>query len=120
MNKILLICVMLCTLGLNTACQTPIRNTEPDDSAVWGTTEDGDELFLFVEHEPEFPGGMDSLYSFLNKNIHYPQKAIEGKFEGKVYAHFIVEKDGSITNAQIVRDIVYGNEEADSIAAELG
>ena len=120
MNKILLICVMLCTFGLNTACQTPIRNTEPDDSAVWGTTEDGGELFLIVEHEPEFPGGMDSLYSFLNKNIHYPQKAIEGKFEGKVYAQFIVEKDGSITNAQIVRDIVYGNEEADSIAAELG
>ena len=77
-------------------------------------------MFLIVEHEPEFPGGMDSLYSFLNKNIHYPPKARERKYEGKVYAQFIVEKDGSITNAQIVRDIVYGNEEADSIAAELG
>ena len=111
---------MLCTWGLNTACHTPNRNTQTDDSAVWGTTEDGGELFLIVEHEPEFPGGMDSLYSFLNKNIHYPQKARERKIEGKVYAQFIVEKDGSITNAQIVRDIVYGNEEADSIAAELG
>lgn len=120
MNKILLVCVMLCTWGLNTACHTPNRNTQTDDSAVWGTTEDGGELFLIVEHEPEFPGGMDSLYSFLNKNIHYPQKARERKIEGKVYAQFIVEKDGSITNAQIVRDIVYGNEEADSIAAELG
>ena len=120
MNKILLICVMLCTHILNTACQTPIRDIQPDDSAVWGTTENGGELFLIIEHEPEFPGGMDSLYSFLNKNIHYPKKAIERKFEGKVYAQFIVEKDGSITNAQIVRDIVYGSEEADSLAAELG
>ncbi|MBQ6068810.1 MAG: energy transducer TonB [Bacteroidales bacterium] len=120
MNKILLVCVMLCTLGLNTACHTPNRNTQTDDSAVWGTTEDGGELFLIVEHEPEFPGGIDSLYSFLNKNIHYPQKAIERKIEGKVYVQFIVEKDGSITNAQIVRDIVHGSKEADSIAAELG
>ena len=110
MNKILLVCVMLCTLILNTACQTPIRDMQPDDSAVWGTTEDGGELFLIIEHEPEFSGGMDSLYSFLNKNIHYPEKAIERKFEGKVYAQFIVEKDGSITNAQIVRDIVYGSD----------
>ena len=120
MNKILLVCVMLYTLGLDSACQSPTRDIQPNDSAVWGTTEDGGELFLIIEHEPEFPGGMDSLYSFLNKNIHYPKKAIERKFEGKVYVQFIVEKDGGITNAQIVRDIVYGSEEADSVAAELG
>jgi hypothetical protein len=120
MKKILLAFSIVCALALNAGCKTPTRDTQHDSSAVWGTTEDGDELFLFIEHEPDFPGGLDSLYSFLSHNIHYPEKAIERRIEGRVYVQFIVEKDGSLTHAQIVRDIVYGSGEADSLSAELG
>lgn len=117
MKKMLLAFSIVCALALNIGCKTPTRDTQHDSSAV---SEDGDELFLFIEHEPDFPGGLDSLYSFLNHNIHYPEKAIERGIEGMVYVQFIVEKDGSLTHAQIVRDIVYGSEEADSLSAELG
>ena len=58
-----------------------------------------------VEYEPEFPGGMGALYAFLKENIRYPEAARKNKIEGKVYVTFTVEKDGSITHAQILHDI---------------
>ncbi len=58
-----------------------------------------------VEYEPEFPGGMEALYAFLKENIRYPEAARKNRIEGKVYVTFTVEKDGSITHAQILHDI---------------
>lgn len=63
------------------------------------------EVFVVVEQMPEFPGGNDSLISFLSKNIIYPEKAKAEQIHGRVYVRFVVEKDGSITNAKIIRDI---------------
>ena len=113
--------MMMCALGMMVACaQNKQPTDQPSDSAIWGETADGGEIFLIVEHDPEFPGGIDSLFSFLNKNIRYPEEAIKRKIEGNIFVRFIVEKDGSITNAEILRDIVYGSEEADSLATQLG
>jgi len=61
--------------------------------------------FQVVEYEPEFPGGMGALHAFLKENIRYPEAARKNRIEGKVYVTFIVEKDGSITNAKLLRDI---------------
>ena len=110
----------LCAFGMMVACNPSPQDKQPTDSPVFGITEVGAELYVVAEHEPEFPGGIDSLYYFLNKNIRYPEEAIKRKIEGKIYTRFIVEKDSSITNAEIIRDIVYGNEEADSLAVRLG
>ena len=79
MKRILLIAVLLCCNWLVASCQSPSQNTQPADSTLWGETADGGELFLIVEQDPEFPGGWDSLYSFLNSNIHYPPKAKDKK-----------------------------------------
>ena len=120
MKKLFFMGSVTCALGMMVACNPTPQNKQPSESPVFGITEDGAEIYVFAEHEPEFPGGIDSLYFFLNKNIRYPEEAIKRKIEGKIYTRFIVEKDGSITNAEIIRDIVYGNEEADSLAARLG
>ena len=61
-----------------------------------------------VETPPQFPGGEDSLYSFIYSNLRYPQEAIDNGIEGRVYITFVVEKDGSITGIKILRDIGYG------------
>ena len=37
------------------------------------------------------------------KNIKYPKEAIEANITGKVFVQFVIEKDGSITNAKIAR-----------------
>ncbi len=64
-----------------------------------------EEIFVFVEETPSFPGGEDALYKFLGDNLQYPDLARENNITGKVVIRFVVEKDGSITKASIVREI---------------
>ena len=64
-----------------------------------------DEVYITPEKMPEFPGGEQALYEFLAKNIKYPQAAKDSNIQGKVFVQFVVEKDGSITNAKVGRDI---------------
>jgi len=56
-----------------------------------------------VEQKPLFPGGDAAMYKWLSQNINYPAQASEEGISGKVYIQFVVEKDGSITNAQVAR-----------------
>ena len=54
---------------------------------------------------PEFPGGVDELYQYLRSNTDYPKALAESGIEGKVYARFVVEIDGSIGAIKIMRGI---------------
>ncbi len=56
-----------------------------------------------VEIEPQYPGGMDEFYKYLDNNIVYPKKALREKVQGKVFITFIVGKDGCLTNIRAVR-----------------
>ena len=67
--------------------------------------EDEQVIFQIVENDPEFPGGLEAMYKFLAQNIKYPQLARENNITGKVYVTFVVEKDGSVSNARVLRDI---------------
>ena len=64
-----------------------------------------EEIFTVVENDPEFPGGMEALYKYLKTSIKYPTIAKENNITGRVYVTFVVEKDGSIANPRILRDI---------------
>src|SRR5688572_33431925 len=74
-------------------------------------TTDKEEIFDVVEIIPEFPGGEDKLWLFLDKNLVYPLKARDKNITGKVYVGFIVEKDGNITHIEILKGIGYGCDE---------
>ena len=63
------------------------------------------QIFTVVEKDPEFPGGMDALYKYLAQNIKYPTIARENGITGRVYVTFVVERDGSIANPRVLRDI---------------
>ena len=65
-------------------------------------------IFTAVEHAPDFPGGVDKFYKFLQQNIKYPAEARNKKVEGKVFVSFIVEKDGALSNLKIIRDLGAG------------
>ena len=56
-----------------------------------------------VEVKPEFPGGMPALVKYLQENIKYPSAALAEKAQGKAFVRFVVEKDGSITNTEIIK-----------------
>jgi len=58
-----------------------------------------------VEQDPEFPGGVEALYKFVQQNIKYPQLAKENNITGRVFVQFVVEKDGSVSNVRAARDI---------------
>lgn len=71
-----------------------------------------DEVFVVVEEQAEFPGGLDSMYAYIQKNLVYPELAKEKGIEGRVFVQFVIEKDGSISNILIKRAIGGGCEEA--------
>jgi protein TonB len=62
-------------------------------------------VLTFAEVMPEFPGGMENLLLYLNKNIIYPTVYKEQGFEGKVYVQFVVTSDGEITNPVVLRGV---------------
>ena len=52
---------------------------------------------------PSYPGDMDAFWTFLMKNLHYPESAEADSIEGRVIVQFVVEKDGSLSNFDIVQ-----------------
>ena len=75
------------------------------DTIAIDEDEEVGELVGLVAADAEFPGGDDALYDFIAKNLKYPQVAKDSNIQGTVFVQFVVEKDGSITNAKVLRDI---------------
>ena len=64
------------------------------------------EIFEVVEQMPEFPnGGMAGLMQYLSKNIKYPTIAQENGTQGRVTVQFVVNADGSIVDAKVIRGV---------------
>ena len=61
--------------------------------------------FDVVEQMPQFPGGPAEMMAFLAKNIRYPVAAEKAGVQGRVIVTFVVEKDGSIAEARIVKSV---------------
>jgi periplasmic protein TonB len=73
--------------------------------------EDTEEIFLIVEDVPMPKGGLVSFYQFVSANIKYPSQALSLHIEGKVFVQFVVGKDGSLTDVQVIRGIGVGCDE---------
>ncbi len=83
-------------------------NDDNDEIDTAYQTDDGIVYeFMVVEQIPIFPGGEDSLYSYIKRSIEYPQTAMDDNIQGKVYVSFVVLKDGSITQVEVIRGIRY-------------
>jgi len=68
---------------------------------------DNDEFigFILFSKEPEFPGGTDSLYKFLESNLTYPEDAKKDSIQGRVICRFTIDTDGSITDIRVLRSV---------------
>jgi TonB family protein len=60
------------------------------------------EIYESAEHMPTYPGGVDALKKFIDEHMHYPQEALADGVEGIVQVSFIVEKDGSTTDFEVL------------------
>lgn len=74
---------------------------------------DPDAPLLLVEQMPEYPGGQQAMFAFISKELKYPEEAIDNGIEGTVVISFVVERDGSIGEAKVLRGLGGGcSEEA--------
>ena len=65
--------------------------------------EEEEVVFVVVETMPEFPGGQQALFKYLSENVKYPVIAQENGIQGRVICQFVVNKDGSIVDVEVVR-----------------
>jgi protein TonB len=79
--------------------ETPVA--DPDEGKV----------FTIVEEMPGFPGGEQKMLEYIAKNIKYPPVARENGIQGRVYVTFVVDKEGKIKDAKILRGIGGGCDE---------
>ena len=67
--------------------------------------EEDNVVFQVVETMPAFPGGDQALFKFLGENVKYPVIAQENGIQGRVICQFVVNKDGSIVDVEVVRPV---------------
>lgn len=67
--------------------------------------QDNSKIFDVAEEMPSYPGGMGAMMSFIASNVKFP----DGEYcaQGRVIVSFVVEKDGSLSNAKILRSVEY-------------
>ena len=66
--------------------------------------EDYDKVFTKVENPAEFPGGQGEWTRYLQKNLRYPDGAIDNGTQGVVRVQFIVDREGNISEVQSLND----------------
>lgn len=77
----------------------------PVQSTGIGVEDDAEVIFQVVESMPSFPGGDAALFKYLGDNIKYPVIAQESGIQGRVICQFVVNRDGSIVDIEVVRSV---------------
>ncbi|GAA4926345.1 TonB family protein [Mucilaginibacter defluvii] len=85
--------------------QTLTAQAKPMELTLDTVPKGGNEVFTAVEQQPEFPGGIKAFAKYLQTNIKYPAEDVKNKASGKVFVQFIVERDGSLNDIQVLRGI---------------
>ncbi len=87
----------------NTA-NTPIPSENiTADTATIGTSQEA--VLDVAEVMPEFPGGIQALYKTISQNLKYPQGAIDTQTEGRVVLRFVIDKQGKVSNIEVLRSV---------------
>ncbi|MBO4444081.1 MAG: energy transducer TonB [Bacteroidaceae bacterium] len=85
--------------------QTEYVEISNDVPIVVEDIEEEQTIFQVVEKMPEFPGGTAALMQYLRKNIKYPTICQEQGIQGRVVVQFVVNKDGSIVDPEVIKPV---------------
>lgn len=66
---------------------------------------DNSQVFKVADEQPEFVGGQTALANYLGNNVVYPTVAIQNNIQGRVIVSFIIEKDGSVSNVELLSGV---------------
>ncbi len=110
MKKAILTLAVLCGIGFGAAAQSVTTEKDANKKCAvvrYYDYEDDDSEIIYVDCDSvaKFPGGTDALFEFFAENIQFPAALREVHVEGHVYVQFNVEKDGSLTNVRLLRDL---------------
>lgn len=94
-----------------------VPNIEKITLPVIDTLTSQDSTFTLVDKMPSFVGGQKGLYKYIGDNITYPEAAKKEGIEGRCFVSFIIEKDGSVSNVEILRGVTYGYKKPEHISA---
>jgi TonB family protein len=97
-TKLFLLFLVLATATISA------QNTTNEDCVEVGTLKVNESLNN-INSQPEFPGGNRELAKYLTKNIRYPRNSRSSSSRGKVIVCFKIEKDGKISDVQIVKGV---------------
>jgi protein TonB len=95
MRKLFLTIVLL-TVGF-------VVRSQATDTLPTVVMRGGDPIYVTVEQDPEFPGGIEGLMQFLAAHLKWPSHQESDCF-GRVEVSFVVETDGSVSNVKIEKD----------------
>lgn len=90
-----------------------IKSLSKEELAEIEALKKSNEIFTNVDVEATFPEGMEKAFDWLIANIQYPATERNGKIEGKTLVKYVVEKDGRLTNIEIVnggKNVNFANE----------
>jgi TonB family protein len=93
---------------------------EPNTTIIREARNKDNKLNGKIDEEPKFPGGEEALQKYLRENMNYPEGAIERRVQGVVYVSFVISKNGTIKNAQVVEGVDRElDEEAVRVVSEM-
>lgn len=101
--------IILLALGCATTKNNDSLSTANNEESTAEIPEffedNNDSISLFPDKEASFPGGVDAMVKYISKNVKYPNKAIKNNDQGKVFVQFVVEKNGKISNIEVLRGV---------------
>ncbi|CAM4020576.1 energy transducer TonB [Flavobacterium antarcticum] len=88
--------------GVKGGTATPSGTTESGTSGA----DNGSHVAAVLDKQPTFPGGMTKFYNYVAQNFKTPETELANSI--KVYVSFVIEKDGTMTDIQVLRNPGFG------------
>ena len=89
----------------STSTNEAVKEAKPTTDLIYNTLKNGEKVYIAVESPAEFPDGMPALMKWLSTNLRYPEEAAKNDVQGRVVVKFIVDKDGSVRDATVVKGV---------------
>lgn len=70
-----------------------------------GLAQGDDTIYSLADEQPTYPGGMSAFFKYIQNDLQYPEAAKAKGIEGRVFVEYVVEKDGSISNARVLKSL---------------
>jgi TonB family protein len=87
------------------AGKSDIISNPSGNDIEWTVAPDTSQVLMVVEDQPKYPGGEKAMMEYFRTSMKYPRNCMENNIQGRVIVTFVVNKDGSIVEAEVVKSV---------------